>query len=136
MRKFSLYGGNSPPVIVLLPMCTGAIIFKANHYIANAVSDSPKWLYYSKRMLESLPNALWLFSLLNLYRYFYRKHTFFQNLFWLSLITTLAFTTEYLQAFTTGSFDPIDLLAYEYASLITMYLTFRTHLNYLYTDLT
>jgi hypothetical protein len=116
-------------------MCMGAIIFKVNHYIVNAVSDSPTWLYYSKRMLESLPNALWLFATLNVYRYFYRNHTFFQNLFWLSLITTLAFSTEYVQAFTAGNFDPIDLLAYEYASLVTMYLTFRTQLCYLYADI-
>ena len=136
MKNQISYNSNSPPLI-LIPLCMGATIYKVNLSIEKTINHSHDWLSVLTRIIHSSPNGLLLFATLNLYRHFCPKHSFYQNLLWISLITLLAFTTEYLQAFKilSGVFDVVDLLFYEYASLITMYLAFNTHLRYLCTNL-
>jgi hypothetical protein len=133
MKKTSLYGSNSPP-LVLVPLCIGGVIYKANHAITATVKSSPYGLPVAKWILHSLPNGLLLFAMLNFYRMFWQKHSFYQNLFWIAVITVLAFTTEYLQAFHIigGSFDIMDFVSFECASIVTIALAFNTHSKHLF----
>jgi hypothetical protein len=133
MKRTSLYGSNSPP-LVLVPLCIGGVIYKANHAITATVKSSLYGLPVADSVLQSLPNGLLLFSLLNVYRLFCHKHSFYQNLFWIAAITVLAFTTEYLQAFHIigGKFDIMDFFCYEFASIVTTALAFNTHSKHLF----
>lgn len=135
MTTTSLYRSHSPPV-VLIPLCVGTAIYKVNNTVLVKLNHNVTWLPVVKWILQSLPNGLWLFALLNVYRLYYRKHSFYQNLLWLSMITLLAFTTEYLQAFhvVKGTFDLLDLLFYEFACIATTYIAFNTHLDNLFTN--
>jgi hypothetical protein len=126
MKKTSLYGSNSPP-LALAPLGLGTALHITNH----AMGNNPEGLLIVKCLLQSLPNGLWLFAVLNLYRLLFKKHSFYQNLFWITSITLLAITTEYLQAFhlLRGTFDILDLFFYECASVVATYLAFEAHLE-------
>ncbi len=136
MKKASLYRSHSPPVVTA-PLCMGLVIYKVNHAIAATVNHSAQSLSVVKWILQSLPNGLWLFALLNFYMLLFRKHSFYQNLLWLTAITILGFTTEYLQFFhlVYGKFDILDLIFYEFACIATTYLAFVTQLKNLLLDI-
>jgi hypothetical protein len=76
-------------------------------------------------LLSNVGNGLVLFAILRLYYLIWDKHTFNQNLFYMTTLTAIAYITKFLQGvcIIRGSFDVLDIFFYEIAFSASVYMS-------------
>ena len=85
----------------------------------------PDWI------LLSLPDGLWLFSYVCLMLCIWGNSITIKNLFWITIIPTIAIASEIAQYFKLlqGTFDPLDLLLYFLGGTLPL-IIFKNSINY------
>jgi hypothetical protein len=86
-------------------------------------------------LLSNVGNGFALFAILRLYYLIWDKHSFNQNLFYMTTLTAIAYGTEFLQGvcIIKGSFDVLDILLYQLAFVVSVYHSFATNVENLFT---
>ena len=87
-------------------------------------------------LVSSLLNGLVLCAIQQLYLLFCSKHSFNQNLLWITAISATAIITEYFQGMgiLKGTFDILDILVYEIAHALAITTAFNAQIKYLFAD--
>jgi hypothetical protein len=121
------------PILIFLPLYVATTLYSIafTQGAGNVTAYIPQWI------LLNLPDGLIMFTVLNIYLSLWAKHTFNQNLFWITALTIIAITIEHLQAWhiIKGRFDILDILFYELAYTISIYLSFSNDLKYFFINL-
>jgi hypothetical protein len=82
-------------------------------------------------LVVNVGNGVVLFTILHLYYLIWDKHTFNQNLFYMTTFTAIACVTEYMQGvcIIKGSFDVLGILCYEIAFYVSVYMSLTSNLE-------
>ena len=93
--------------------------------------------YHPQSLLLSCLHGVFLFALFYIYQIMWAKHSFNQNLFWLTAGTVAAIVTEHLKGLQLikGSFDMLNIVFYEFAYSGSVYLSFVRNLKQIFIKL-
>ncbi len=130
MRRLLLHRINSPPLTLSVFASFYGLFGKSDSEPATA-----KQLFLPEWVRHSMPPGILFFTLLCLYKYLFPKHSFSQNILWLTCLTVLAHCSEYLQykLLLPGNIDTTRILFYQSAYIIAVALSFKTKRHSLFT---
>ena len=77
-----------------------------------------------------------LFGIITIYQMIWAKHSFSQNLFWITAMTSAAIIIQVLQGrYIEGRFDIVDILFYDLAYCLSVYQSLTKTLSKLFINL-